>query len=119
MWNEHLQEVSEELVTMLHKLPVEKRVKVLSDIKNKLSIGVPSKDKRQLTSLNHKWNLPPIDLQRVPAVIPPEQRVEQRGDTTHPPFVPALQLLTEAPPIMAAPNRTARRVLKLTRRSHS
>jgi hypothetical protein len=119
MWNKHLQEVSEDLVTMLHKLPVEKRVKVLSDIKNKLLIGTPSKDKQQLTSLNHKWILTPGDLQRVPAVIPPEQRVEQRVDTTHPPFVPALQWLTEAPPIMVAPNPTARHVLKLRRQMHS
>jgi hypothetical protein len=54
MWNEHLQKVSEELVTMLHKLLVQKRMKVLSDIKNKLSIGAPSKVKQQLTSLNHE-----------------------------------------------------------------
>ncbi len=93
-------------------------MKVLSDIKNKLSIGAPSKDKQQLTSLNHKWILPPSDLQRVPAVIPPQQRVEQRVDTTHPPFVPALQWLTDAPPIMTAPNLTAPYVLKLTRQAH-
>ncbi len=95
MWNEHLQEVPEELVMTLHKLPVEKCVKVLSDIKNKLSIGTPSKDKQPLTSLNHEWLLPPGDLQRVPAVIQPEQRMEQRVDTTHPPFVPALQRFTD------------------------
>jgi hypothetical protein len=54
----------------------------------------------------------------VPAVILSEQRVEQRVDTTHPCLVPALQWLTEAPPIMTAPNPTARCVLKLTRWTH-
>ncbi len=120
IWNEHLQEVSEELVTRLHDLPVKKCVLVFSDINNKLSIGAQSKDKQQLTSLNHKWILSPSDLQRVPSVITPEERVDQRVDTTtHPPFVPALQRLTDAPPIMVASNPTTRCVLKLTRRTHS
>ncbi len=44
MWNEHLQEVSEELVTTLHELPVNKQMGVLKTIKKKLK-GNPKPEK--------------------------------------------------------------------------
>jgi hypothetical protein len=102
MWNAHLQEVFEELVTTLHKLPVNKQMGVLKTIKKKLKSN-PEPEKQVLTSPNHEWLLPPGDLQRVPTIIPPAQRVEQRVADD----VPTLQRITEAPPIMAAPNPTA------------
>jgi hypothetical protein len=113
MWNEHLQEVSKELVTTLHELPVNKLMGVLKIIKKKLT-GNPAPEKQVLTSPNHEWLLPPGDLQRVPAIIPPTQRVEQRVVDE----VPTLQRVTEAPPIMVAPNPTAQHTLKLTKWTH-
>jgi hypothetical protein len=76
--------------------------------------------------------LPRTDVQLNPYIPPPQQRVsayttpgEQRvqSNTTHhkqevPPTT-TLGRITNAPPIMNAPNPTARRVLKLTKRTHS
>jgi hypothetical protein len=46
-----------------------------------------------------------------------EQRVEHRVDDATPPN--AIRRVTDAPPIMAAPNPTTKQVLKLTRWTHS
>ncbi len=54
----------------------------------------------------------PATFKGLPAIIPPTQRVEQRVANN----VPTLQCVTKAPPIIGAPNPTARRVLKLTNR---
>jgi hypothetical protein len=41
MWNKHLQEISDELVTMLKEMPVGKQSGVLLDIKSKLALTNP------------------------------------------------------------------------------
>jgi hypothetical protein len=84
MWNKHLQEVSDNLVTTLKELPVHKRLGVLANIENKLAIETPPTTKRTLTCPTHKWLFSPGNLQMVPIVTHPEQRVEQRVTSTHP-----------------------------------
>jgi hypothetical protein len=115
MWNKHIQEVSDELVTRLQEMPARKQSGVLSDIRSKLALTNPTY-KRTLTCPMHEWMLPPGDLQRVPAIPPIEQRVEQRVDDATPPN--AIRRVTDAATIMAAPNPTTKRVLKLTKRTH-
>jgi hypothetical protein len=112
MWSKHLQEVTDKLVTILKELPVPKRSGVLENIKSRLAIDAPQATKRTLTSHTHKWLLPPGDLQRVPIVTHSEQRVEQRVTPNHHANAAPLQHITEAPPIMAAPNPTANGSLK-------
>jgi hypothetical protein len=116
MWNKHLQEVSNEFVTTYQELLLGKQSGVLSNIRSKLALTNPTY-KQTLMCPMHKWMLPPDDLQRVPAIPPIEQRVEQRVDNATPPS--AVQRITDTPPIMAAPNPTTKRVLKLTKRTHS
>jgi hypothetical protein len=72
MWKEHLQEVTDKLVTTLKELPIPKLSGVLADIKSRLAIDTPQASKRTLTSHTHEWLLPPGDLQRVPVVTHPE-----------------------------------------------
>ncbi len=116
VWNEHLQEVSDELVTMLQEMPAGKQSGVLLDIKSKLALINPT-SKWTLMCPMHKWMFPLGDLQRVPGIPPIVQRVEQRVDDATPPN--AIRRVTDAPPIMAAPNPTTKRVLKLTKQTHS
>jgi hypothetical protein len=115
-WNEHLQEVSDEPITTLQEMPAGKQSGVLLEINLKLALTNPT-SKRTLTCPMHKWMLPPGDLQRVPAIPPMEQRVEQRVDNATPPN--AIWQVTDAPPIMATPNLTTKQVLKLNKRTHS
>jgi hypothetical protein len=115
MWNEHLQEVSVELVTTLQKMPAGKQSGVLLDIKSKLALTNLT-SKQTLTCAMHDWMLPPGDLQRVPVIPPMEQRVEQRVNDATPPN--AIWGVTDEPPFMAAPNPTTTWVLKLTKQSH-
>jgi hypothetical protein len=83
MWNEHLQEVTDELITTLKELPIPKRCSVLDNIKSILDIDDPQLTKRTLTSHTHEWLLPQGKLQRVPIITHPEQRVA-KGDTQSP-----------------------------------
>jgi hypothetical protein len=54
MWNEHLQEVIDELNTALQKMPPEKRARVISLVERKLtSANSNSKATRTLTNPNH------------------------------------------------------------------
>jgi hypothetical protein len=48
-----------------------------------------------------------------------EQRVEQMVDDLPPVNIPPLTRISNAPSIIAAPNPTAKRVLKLTKQAHS
>jgi hypothetical protein len=114
MWNKHLQEVAGKLVTTLQVLPIPKRLGVLANVKSRLEIDTPGKIKRMLTSDTREWLLPPGDLQRVPIINHPTQRVKQRVTTTHPAKLLPLQQVTEAPPIMVVPNPTAKQILKVT-----
>ncbi len=111
--------MTDKLVTTLKELPVLKRSRVLDNIKSRLDIGNAQPTKRTLTSNTHKWLLPQGNLQRVPIVAHPEQRVKQRVTPIHHADAAPLQHITEAPPIMAAPNPTVRRTLKMTKQTHS
>jgi hypothetical protein len=53
MWNMHLQEVSNELVTTLQEMPAGKQSGVLLDIKSKLALTNPTY-KQTLTCPMHK-----------------------------------------------------------------
>ncbi len=77
-----------------------------------------SKATRTLTNPNHAWMLPPGNLQRSPYIPPVEQQVKQRvaTDTKLPP--PVIQCITDAPPIMVAPNQTSKCTLHLTKHTH-
>jgi hypothetical protein len=107
--------MTDKLVITLKELPVPKRSSVLDNIKSRLEIDIVQPTKRTLTSHTHEWLLPQGDLQRVVIVTHPEQRVEQRVTPNHHADAAPLQHITEAPPIMAAPNQTAKRTLKLTK----
>jgi hypothetical protein len=54
MWNKHLQEVINELVTMLHKLPPNKRIRIISHITAKLSAPLVGAESRQLMYPKHE-----------------------------------------------------------------
>lgn len=126
MWNELLQEVVAELVMMLREMPHKKLSCALSLVKEILSAHPPVRQPCTLTHVNHQWLLPHVNLQRVPYVPPPEQRVEQRviscedqhmADNNVDP--PILTRITDVPPIMAASNPTTKQALKLTKQTHS
>jgi hypothetical protein len=104
---------------MLKELPGPKRSGVLDNIKSRLEINNTQPTKRTLTSHTHEWLLPQGNLQRLTIIAHPEQRVEQRVTPIHCADAPSLQHITEAPPIMTAPNPTAKRTLKLTKITHS
>jgi hypothetical protein len=111
MWNEHLQEVIDKLVTTLQEMPLEKRTHVLTLVVKKLSTGQLHDPKSSLTLPRHKWILPQGDLQQAPCVPPreqtvPKQRVlEQRvmleeGELANnmPLQLPTLARITNTPP---------------------
>jgi hypothetical protein len=120
MWNEHLQEVINKLVTTLHELPPKKRIRIMSRITAKLSAPLVGAEPRQLTYPGHEWLLPRADVQLNLYVPPPvervvpigEQRVEQRvkqmvkPTVDIPANVPIFERIINAPPIMNAPNPT-------------
>jgi hypothetical protein len=84
MWNEHLQEVIDELVTILCEMPPTKCAWVITLVQQKLaSKHINTETQCTLTNPIHEWLLPPGDPQWVPYVPPPEQRVEQRCLTPH------------------------------------
>jgi hypothetical protein len=122
MWNEHLQEVSDKLVTMLRELEPSKRKGVLTLINNKLSTAAPPTAPHTLTNRAHKWLLPASNPQCVPRLMPPEQRgilpVEQRVDTSNPNKNPTIVRITDAPPIITAPNPTTKGALKVAPHTH-
>jgi hypothetical protein len=82
MWNKHLQEVIDKLVTTLHKLPQKKQIHILSRVMAKLSAPPPVATPCCLTHPSHEWLLPREDIQLTPYVPPSQQvdaqRVEQR-----------------------------------------
>jgi hypothetical protein len=129
MWNEHLQEVIDKLVTTLHKLPPKKRTHIMSCDMAKLSAPPPVAQLRPLTYPSHKWLLPPADIQLTPYVPPSQQSVEQRVEQTENTpnenqvqdqnNVPILTRINDAPPIMNPPNPTQKCTLKLSKRMHS
>jgi hypothetical protein len=130
MWDEHLQEVIDELVTTIQEMPQNKRNRVLTLVAEKLAAGQLNNPKRSLMHSKHEWIFPQGDLQRAPYVPPKEQRVPKQRvpkqrvmlddaeQTNNMPPQP-LARITNAPPIMLAPNPTTRWALRLTKRTHS
>jgi hypothetical protein len=103
MWNEHLQKVIDKLVTTLHELPPEKCPHVISLVQDKLSTHTTIDNTRTLMHPTHNWLLPPADIHWAPYIPPPEQRVEQRVNTSdkqrmeHFTKIPVLMRITNAP----------------------
>ena len=113
---------------MLKHMTAEKQRRILTLFKSKLSDATVQPDGPAfLTSPCHAWILPEEDFQRVvPQLQVPtqdQQRVapsaEQRVGTT-PEITPVqdLRRMSNAPPIMNAPNHTTKRVLKSIKRVH-
>jgi hypothetical protein len=113
-------------------MPQEKQTCALTLVAKKLFSGQIHNPKCSLTHPRHKWILPQVDLQRVPYVPPREQRVpkqrvpkqsvtlkEREPENNMPSQLPTLTRMTDAPPIMLAPNPTTRRALRLTKCTHS
>jgi hypothetical protein len=107
------------VVNTLNKLTPMKQQQVLTSLKAKLVAQQDTpQSESQVTHPLHEWLLPADDPQIAPRPVPntlPEQRVpltqtEQR--------VPMLRRITDAPPIMVAPNPTSKRLLKRTPRTH-
>ena len=120
LWNEHLQEVVDELVTTLHEMKPNKRKGVLTDIINKLDTSCRDHDKRTITAPAHQWMLPEGDIQHHPYIPPApsdEQRVDEAMEEQR--VERSVTRITNAPPIINAPNPTAPRQLKKTARTHS
>ena len=126
MWNENLQEVLGELRTSLQELPPEQRSKIVSAIKDNLDSRAPTTYyTRTLTDANHQWLLPCSDIQLNP-YIPTLDK--QRVPIPQPPTSPLdpcmtqtpqhVQRVSDAPPIMQAPNPTQKRTLRRTPRTH-
>jgi hypothetical protein len=120
LWNEHLQEVVDELVTTLQEMKPNKRKGVLTDIINKIDTKCRDHDTRTITAPAHQWMLPDGDIQHHP-FIPPAPSVEQRVDEAREEqrVEHSVTRITDAPPIITAPNPTAPRQLKKTARTHS
>jgi hypothetical protein len=121
LWNEHLQEVLDELVTTLQEMKPNKRTRVLTKLINIIDTSSRDQDARTITVPAHNWMLPEGDIQRHPYVQPSTPPAEQRVDAdmkeqrvAHP-----MWRITDAPPIITAPNPTDPRQLKKTARTHS
>ena len=120
---EHLHGLTNEMVVTLKTMTATKQQRVLTSLNAKLAAHhnthQPSGD--VATHPLHEWMLPDDDPQRLPPLTPTtpeEQRVatiptEQLVTTPS-----SLRRITNAPPIMATPNPTNKRVLKSNRRSH-
>ena len=123
----HMRELTNEVVSTLKHMTAEKQKRVLTLFKSKLSdVTVQPEAPAFLTSPCHAWILPDEDFQGVPRLWAPtqdQQRVaqseEQRVGTT-PEMTPVLDLrrMSNAPPIMIAPNPTTKRALKFTKQVH-
>jgi hypothetical protein len=118
MWNKHLQEVIDELVTTIKEMDPSKQARVLTLVKKKLAASQSPDDQRTLTNPLHEWLLPPGDPQRVAQIPTMEQRVIQRVNKNNTSIPTPLIRVTDAPAIMAAPNPTTKRTLRLTPQSH-
>ncbi len=100
------------LATTLNKLPPKQCAKFLTMVFKRLQLGQIDEPTRTLTAPTQAWMLPQGDIQINPYVTPPiKQRVPL--PTT------IIQWITDAPPIMKAPNPTQKQRLKLTKRTHS
>jgi hypothetical protein len=78
MWNKHLQEVINELVTMLNELSLEKWTRILTKVQQRIASPMGDHSGCALTHESHDWLLPHGDVQCQPYISPPGRRVEQR-----------------------------------------
>jgi hypothetical protein len=118
--------VLDELDTSMSEIPHDQRGRFMTLIEQRLRSPNGQRSPRTLTDANHQWLLPRGDIQLQPYLPPPmEQRVplllshtpeplEQRVTT----FTPPLQRISDAPPIMQAPNPTQKRTLRISPRTH-
>jgi hypothetical protein len=103
LWNENFQEVIDELATTSNKLPPKQHTKFLTMVFKCLQMGQIDEPTRTLTAPTQAWMLPRGDIQINPYVTPPiKQRVPLPTTT--------IQWITDAPPIMNAPNPTQNNV---------
>jgi len=125
--SEHMKELTNKVVSTLKNMTAEKQRRVLTLLKSKLSDAmVQHEGPAFLMSPCHTWILPEDDVQRVPqlrVLTQDQQRVapsaEQRvGSTPEIPTLHDLRRMSNAPPIMKAPNPTTKRALKSTKRVH-
>jgi hypothetical protein len=114
VWNEHLQEVIDKLVARIKEMDPSKQARVLTLVKKKLTASQSPNDQHTLTNPLHEWLLPPGDPQRVARIPTMEQRVTQRVKENNTSIPTPLIHVTDAPAIMAAPNPTTKRTLRLT-----
>ena len=120
LWNKHLQEVINELVMTLQEMKPNKRARVLIKIINRIDTSSRDHEARTITAPAHQWMLPEGDIQQHP-YVPPAPSVEQRvdEDMEEQRVAHLMMRITDAPPIITAPNSTAPRQLKKTMRTHS
>ncbi len=124
MWNKHLQEVINELVTTLNKLPLAKQTHILTKVQQWIVSPMRDHNGRALTHKSNDWLLPPGDIQHQQCISLPEQRVEQRVTEDTMDHVPDQRMptpipqITDTPAIMTASNPTAPRHFKNTKRKH-
>jgi hypothetical protein len=124
---DHMQELTNKVVLTLKNMTPEKQRRVLTLFQAKLAdTTVHPEGPAFLSSPCHAWILPEDDFQRVPQLRTPaqeQQRVapsaKQRvGTTTDIPAIQDLRRMSNAPPIMNAPNPTTKQALKSTKRVH-
>jgi hypothetical protein len=124
---DHLQELTNEMVSTLGAMTPAKQRRVLTLVRRKLSDEVICPGGPTfLTSPCHAWILPEGNEQQMPQAVAPmrdQQRVvtsgEQRVGPTHEIIsIEDLRQMSDAPPIMNAPNPTTKWALKLTKRVH-
>ncbi len=81
LWNKHLQEEIDELITTLGEMPPSKRAHVMALVEQKVKAPSPPIDKQVLTNPNHEWIVPLGDLQCNPYIPPVIVWAEQREMT--------------------------------------
>ena len=122
-----MQELTNKVVSMLKNMKIGKQWRVLTLFQAKLAnTAVRPEGPAFLLSPCHAWILPEDDLQQVPQLRTPtqdQQRVapsaEQKvGTTPDITVIQDLHRMSNAPPIMNAPNPPTKRALKSTNRVH-
>jgi hypothetical protein len=119
---EHLRGLTNEMAATLKTMTATKQRRVLTLLNAKLAAHHnthPSGD--VATHPLHKWMLPDDDPQRSPPptpTTPEEQRVTNTPTEQRVTMPSSLHRITNAPPIMATPNPTNKRILKTTSRLH-
>ena len=114
LWNENFQEVIDELAMTLNHLPPERCARFISKVFQRLQSTHGEPATCTLTAPSQERQLPREDIQLNPYIPPAKQRVEQITPVPPPdkqrvPTPSPIQRITDAPPIMNAPNPTEKR----------